>query len=448
MATMRMFRKWPVAWAALGLCLAGVARADDGYRIGVSRVDITPDYPIRLSGFGFRRAESEGVTQKIWAKALAIRWADDVPVVLLAIDNLGVRSTMVDEVFRRLAPKYHIPRANIALTYSHSHTAPKVCGSCDNIFSQPIPDDHQAHIERYTAELTDALERAAIRALEDMQPSRLEWGVGQSALAANRRTAGGPTDHDLPVLVVRGAEDRVRAVYFRYACHCVTLSNNKVSGDWAGFAQESIERRHPGCLALFSAGAGSDSNPSSGVTGDRVDVAAAQGEEMAAEVDRVLQQPLQPISGPVQAQLSTIQLPLNDLPTREQLTALADQDTPKGYNARTQLARLDRGEALLKAVDYPIQTFAFGDRLLMVFLAGEVCVDYTLRLKQELDPQRLWINAYSNDFACYVPSERLLQEGGYGGGSEIPYFALPTTLRAGLEQRIIDEVHRQAGDGW
>ena len=42
------------------------------YQVGVAKVDITPSYPIRLSGFGFRRTESEGVTQRIWAKALAI----------------------------------------------------------------------------------------------------------------------------------------------------------------------------------------------------------------------------------------------------------------------------------------------------------------------------------------------------------------------------------------
>jgi hypothetical protein len=80
----------------------------------------------------------------------------------------------------------------------------------------------------------------------------------------------------------------------------------------------------------------------------------------------------------------------------------------------------------------------------MVFLAGEVCVDYSLRLKSELDAGRLWVNAYSNDFPCYIPSERLVKEGGYGGGAEIPYFALPTTLKAGLEQSIIDEVRRQS----
>ena len=91
------------------------------------------------------------MTQRIWAKALAIRWQDDSPIVLLAIDSLGVRSTMVDEVARRLDAKYHIPRVNVALTYSHSHTTPKVSGVCENIFSEPIPAPHQAHIDRYTA---------------------------------------------------------------------------------------------------------------------------------------------------------------------------------------------------------------------------------------------------------------------------------------------------------
>ncbi|NLX54508.1 MAG: hypothetical protein GXY58_05300 [Planctomycetaceae bacterium] len=434
--------------SVFGLFVVGAASAAEEYRIGVSKVDITPDYPIRLNGFGFRRAESEGVTQQIWAKALAIRWADDAPVLLLTIDSLGVRSTMVDEVFQRLEPKYHLPRENVVLTYSHSHTAPKVCGASDNIFSEPIPAEHQAHIDRYTMELTDALERAAIAALEEMRPGRLEWGTGQYALAANRRTEGGPVDHDLPVLVVRDADNSVRAIYTSYACHCVTLSHNQISGDWAGFAQESIERRYPGCIALFSAGAGSDSNPASGVVYDCVDVARAQGEELAAEVARVLQGSLQPISGRITARLATIQLALNTPPTREELTALAAKEGGEGYNASTQLARLDRGEQLLQAIDYPIQTVALGDRLLIVFLAGEVCVDYSLRLKKELDSSRLWINAYSNDFACYVPSERLVQEGGYGGGAETPYFALPATLQAGLEQQIIDEVHRQVGDGW
>ena len=48
------------------------AAAEALFQVGVAKVDITPDYPIRLSGYGSRRTESDGVAQRIRAKALAI----------------------------------------------------------------------------------------------------------------------------------------------------------------------------------------------------------------------------------------------------------------------------------------------------------------------------------------------------------------------------------------
>ncbi|MCA9064147.1 MAG: hypothetical protein KDA96_13840 [Planctomycetaceae bacterium] len=247
------------------------------------------------------------------------------------------------------------------------------------------------------------------------------------------------------MLVVRDAESNApRAVYVSYACHCVTLSFNQINGDWAGYAAAMIERQMPGVVALVSIGAGSDQNPVSGVTGDRTDVAEMQGLEIATEVARLLDEKSRPISGAPNAIRNQIALPLNPLPTREELVRQTTTGRPTDqYNATTQLARFDRGEPLLSQIDYLIQTWTFGDSFCMTFLAGEVCVDYALRLKKDLDRDRFWLNTYSNDFCCYIPSERLVVEGGYGGGAEVPYFALPTTLKAGLEQLIVDEVHRQ-----
>ena len=425
--------------------LADKATAAQTYQVGVAKVDITPEYPIRLNGFGGRRAESEGITQPIWAKALAINANEQQPIVIIAIDSLGIRESMVDEVARRLKDKVGLPRDRLVVTFSHSHTTPKVAGACDTIFSSPIPPEHQAHIDRYTKELTDALEQVALAALKNRESSLLSWGVGTVKFAINRRTPGGPVDHDLPVLVVKSADNgKLRAIYTSYACHCVTLSNNKISGDWSGFAQVAIERTHPGVIGLVSVGCGSDSNPSSGVTGDNTAVAADQGSQILQEIDRLLQSDLKPIAGPISATLAHIELPLNPPPTRAALEQLTAADNPAGYNAKFQLSKLDRGESLLTSLDYPIQTFSFGDSLSMVFLGGEICVDYSLRLKEELDAKRIWLNGYSNDFCAYIPSERLLKEGGYGGGAETVYFALPNTLAQGLEEKIIAEVHKQS----
>jgi putative membrane-bound dehydrogenase-like protein len=413
------------------------------YQVGVAQIDITPAYPVRLSGFGFRRTESEGVTHPIWAKALAIDDGKNGPAVLITTDNLGVPDQLVNEVAGRLQKGAGLKRERLSVTATHTHTAPMLKGVAPTLFGLPIPDDHQKHIDRYTREFTDKLEQVALDALQNRAPARLAWGIGSVGFAKNRRTAGGPVDHDLPMLVVRDLNGKLRAVYVSYACHCVTLSNNKISGDWAGYAQEMIQRNHPQAIALISIGCGADANPSSGVARARTDLAAEQGAEIAREMERLLGNYLAPLAGDLTTNMSHFDLPLADLPTRQQWQERVQRGGAIGYHARVQLARLDRGEELLSKVPYSVQTWSFGRQLAMVFLPGEVVVDYALRLKRELDPGRLWINAYANDAPCYIPSERVLREGGYEGGDAMIYYDKPARFRPGLEQRIGDAVRGQ-----
>jgi putative membrane-bound dehydrogenase-like protein len=252
-------------------------------------------------------------------------------------------------------------------------------------------------------------------------------------------------DHDFPLLVAKDAEGRIRGLYFNYACHCVTLSDNRIGGDWAGYAQSAVERAFPDAIALCSVGCGADSNPSSGVTGDKGEVAAAQGDEIAAEVRRLLAAPLTAVEGPIIQKMESVRLPFDTIPTEERWKELAAEPGAVGYHARVQLDKLARGEAIRTFIDYPIQSWAFGDDLAMVFLPGEVVVDYSLRLKRELDRSRLWINAYSNDSPCYIPSERVLVEGGYEGAGAMIYYDQPTRLKAGLEETIVSTVVGQLG---
>src|SRR5438309_11777727 len=116
-----------------------LAQQPEKYAVGVSKIDITPNYPVRLSGFGFRRTESEGVTQKIWAKALAIGAED--PVVLITTDNLGIPYAMTQEVARRLEKKAKMKRERLAVTATHTHTAPMLDGVAPTLFGLPIPQE-------------------------------------------------------------------------------------------------------------------------------------------------------------------------------------------------------------------------------------------------------------------------------------------------------------------
>jgi hypothetical protein len=129
------------------------------------------------------------------------------------------------------------------------------------------------------------------------------------------------------------------------------------------------------------------------------------------------------------------------LPTRAEWERLAAQTNYVGSHARLNLGRLDRGEALPTKIPYLVETWNFGNELAMVFLPGEVVVDYSLRLKREFDPARLWVNAYANDVPCYIPSERVLREGGYEGGGAMIFYDRPTRFAAGVEEKIMTAVH-------
>jgi hypothetical protein len=93
------------AWVSLGFPAPSAAAdpAPQTYRVGVAKTDITPGYPVPLNGFANRKGtESAGVTQRIWAKALAID--DGEPAVLIAVDTLGIPAAMTQEVAAAVAP--------------------------------------------------------------------------------------------------------------------------------------------------------------------------------------------------------------------------------------------------------------------------------------------------------------------------------------------------------
>jgi len=94
------------------------------------------------------------------------------------------------------------------------------------------------------------------------------------------------------------------------------------------------------------------------------------------------------------------------------------------------------------SLSYPIATWTFGKDLAMVFLAGEVVVDYALRLSTELDAERLWITAYANDAPCYIASKRILREGGYEADSSMIYYGRPARLMPETEEILIDTVRK------
>jgi hypothetical protein len=97
---------------------------------------------------------------------------------------------------------------------------------------------------------------------------------------------------------------------------------------------------------------------------------------------------------------------------------------------------------------YPIQTWKLGDGPVWVTLGGEVVVDYSIRLKTEIrmvhgGDRPVWVAGYANDVMAYIPSVRVLREGGYEGESSMLYYGRPSRWAESVEEKIVTTVHAQ-----
>ncbi len=215
------------------------------------------------------------------------------------------------------------------------------------------------------------------------------------------------------MLRVDRADGSILAVVTGYACHCTVLDGYEFCGDYAGFAQLDLETRHPGAQAMFVAGCGGDQNP---IPRRRLELAARYGKELADSTSRVLAGPMQPVAGPIATSYEEIPLRFAALPSQSELEKDATSTSfHVAGRAKLLLETIKAKGALDSNYPYPVQAWQLGE-LCWVFLGGEVVVDYSLRIKRNAGSSRTWVSAYCNDVMAYIPSKRVLKEGGYEGG--------------------------------
>jgi neutral ceramidase len=238
------------------------------------------------------------------------------------------------------------------------------------------------------------------------------------------------------------AGDKLKAVLFGYACHATVLDLYQWTGDHPGFAMLAVEEQYPGTQAMFWAGCGADQNPLPRRT---VELAQKYGKQLGDAVHQVLDGAMRPISGDLKTAYAEIDLGFAKLPTREELQETLKSDNRfERVRAGLLLKEFEANGRLAGAYPYPIQTWKLGDGPAWVTLGGEVVVDYSLRLKHELGADSTWVAGYSNDVMAYIPSLRVLKEGGYEGGGAMLYYGLPSAWAENVEDLIVAEVHRQA----
>jgi neutral ceramidase len=111
------------------------------------------------------------------------------------------------------------------------------------------------------------------------------------------------------------------------------------------------------------------------------------------------------------------------------------------------LAELERDGKLPEQHPYPIQVFRFGSSLNFIALTGEPVVDSCLRFKKQYGNDNTWVAGYNNELLSYIPSLRVLREGGYEGVEDMDEYGLPAPYDFAIEDLIaqkVDELMQQS----
>lgn len=435
---------------ALSLLSVATLAAKNEMRAGVGRIDITPDGPIYMSGYGSRTHPSTGVLQHLWAKALAIEDAKKNQIVIVTTDLIGLPRSITDVVAAKLQKRYGLDRSRILFNSSHTHTGPLIFNNLMTMFE--LKPDELSKVEEYSRVLSDKLESVAAAAIGDLAPATLDYGFGETGFAMNRRQAtpngvkigvnpGGPMDKSVPVIRVRAKDGALRAVLFAYACHNTTLTGEfyEISGDYAGFAQAEFERAHPGATALFMLLCAGDQNPEPRST---LDLAQKHGAALAQEVDRVIAGTMARVEGPFRAAFKVTELafaPHTRETFEKELTA---KNAAAARRAKLMMQAYDERRPV-RTTPYPVQAIRLNRDLVLLALGGEVVVDYDLRAKKEFASMgKLIVAGYSNDVMCYIPSRRVLEEGGYEAVDSMIYYGKPGPFAPDVEERIFATIRQ------
>ena len=284
------------------------------WKVGAAKTDITPEVPVRLSGYGSRTQSTAEIDDRLFARAMTLKHGEQPPIVIVSLDAIGLSASLTDQIHTQLRERFSLERKQVVLCTTHSHTAPQLDGVLPNLYSTPLGAEEIQHMASTSRKLVSGIVKIVGESIERMQPSTVGFGTGRAEFAINRRVLknkiwtgfgtvdDGPVDRSVRVIHAKRLDGSTIAVAYQYACHCTSIAPeiNKISADWAGMSavllEEALRRNNaPEVIALPIIGCGADANPN---PRGKVEHAKQHAQEMAKSVQSVCAVPLQDLPPP------------------------------------------------------------------------------------------------------------------------------------------------------
>ncbi|MBA4150336.1 MAG: neutral/alkaline non-lysosomal ceramidase N-terminal domain-containing protein [Verrucomicrobia bacterium] len=423
------------------------------FRAGAATSNITPWLGLEIEG-NMHMQLATNIHDELHARCIVLDDGTNKLAILTADSCMILRETF-DAAKKRVHEKTGLPPENILMSTTHTHSAPSAVGLFQ---TSPDPD--------YQNFLTSRMADAVIRALNNLEPAKVGWAVGQEpnqvfnrrwimkpgvkninpfggedAVRMNPGNANanpdlldpaGPTDPEVSVLSVQSLDGRPIGLLANYSLHyCGNVGAGTISADYFGAFCERMtdllkadrQSPHPPFVAIMSNGASGDCNNINFREPHKKEPPFEQINRVAEAVAKAAYDAVRKIEYrswiPVNSAQKEITLGVR-LPSKEEVEfARIDLEnavkTPNG-----QLRNRDdiyRRETVLmenfnSQTNLLIQAHRIGD-LGIVAIPCEVFVEIGLEIKKQSSLKPTFIISLANGYNGYLPTPEHHKLGGY-----------------------------------
>ena len=415
-----------------------------GLMAGAAQVEITPEDSQFLGGYPHVERYSTGVHDALWASAIYLS-DGETELILIGNDILFVPNELCNGVRQRIEAGTGIPASNILISATHTHSGPMTVNNLSNLRDETVPPADPSYLQL----MEDRMVEAALKAVGSKQPARLGLAVADATgIGTNRRDPKGPSDMEMPVLLIQSADGSRNLAAMLVCCMHPTVMHEDstlVSGDFPGMARIFLQEQILGkeCVVLHHTGPAGNQSPRHVTQANTFEEAVRLGELLGRAVERVI--PNIEFSDQIALGVTRgfVEMPVRNFPeiddaermqqaAKKKLARLREDGAPQteirtaevdwfGTEKALTLARaaadglLD--EVARSVMPTEIQIFSIG-KWRFVAWPGEVFIEYGLKVKERL-PNTFVISLANGTLQGYISTPEAIAAGGYEAFSGI-----------------------------
>lgn len=424
------------------------------FRGAFAEINITPNVSeqnsVFLQGMGGPPRRATTVSEPLMMQLLLLEDDHFTKVLFVTADLFGFGPEIVDTV-QAVVAQWGIEPEGLILNASHTHYAP---GTISHVAKELGP-----FYEEYSNQIAQTIGQHLELLYNKLEECEILWGKVEAQIGVSRRlkkdgkvafapNPEGYYDKDTPFIHLHMLKTDKKVLLVSHGCHPTGLgSESVISADYPGYMRNTLKSKGVADGVMFLQGSAGSTKETVSVNGDVLFCenstgAKENGEFLATQIMSGLKKELQPLNGSFFCTKRQISLPVKSPPPPSVLTQIRDnagKDNLVREWTSSLLSRFPNGDFPARLA-MEVQLVSLGDKVSFITLPGEPVAELARDLRRlTSNPDSTFVLGYTNGLMGYLPTDVMIEEGGYETDASQYVYLLPSALDRGAQSNILSK---------